>query len=59
MNIMERSKTGIFSICVFNNLKKFCPKISPFFSVAVLTKESSKPCYFSYIDFCEVLAIHR
>jgi len=39
MNIMERRKAGIFSVCVFNNLKKYSLNFSPFFFAAMVTEE--------------------
>ena len=58
MNIMERRKTGIFSICVFNNLKNSSLNFYPFFFAAMVTEESFKSFDFSDIDFCKILAIH-
>ena len=59
MNIMERRKADIFSICVFNNLKKFSLNFYPFFFTALVTEESAKSFNFNDIDFCKVFAIHR
>ena len=59
MNIMERRKTGIFSICVFNNLRNFRLIFIPFFFTTLATEESSKSFNFNDIDFCKVFAIHR
>jgi len=60
MNIMERRKTGIFSMFVFNNLLKFRLSFHPPpFFVTEATAESAKSFNFNGIDFSKIFAIHR
>ena len=58
MNIMERPKVDIFSICVFNNLSNFSLNFYPFFFAPMVTEEWFKSFNFSDIDFCKIFAIH-
>jgi len=51
MNIMERRKVDIFSICVFNNLRNFRLNFHPFFFATLAIEESAKSFNFNDIEF--------
>jgi len=59
MNIMERRKVDIFSICVFNNLRYFLLNSHPLFFTTLTITKSVKPFNFNNINFCMEFAIHR
>jgi len=59
MNIMERRKADIFSICVFNNLRNFHRNFHYFFFTTLTIAEPAKSFNFNDIDFCMEFAIHR